>query len=243
MFKQNFNNIQVQNTIFSTIKNNHTKEKFYDNSEINDFFKKLSESMNLSSSELLVKNNTVVTSPTFKNKFGTFIYNKTGIRLGQIAINEFLTLSAKDGNLTLENLQSETKNLFGALKSDVKRVKEVVDKGNIGDKINDTVGTIISETVKNPVFKNLIDSYLNTYIIKPLMNIETLSGEKLPTFKNATLTYKDTELFEQQRQHEKDNTSLGKLFNSLLIKDNPVIIGTGTKLELVNQNKNKSSSK
>jgi hypothetical protein len=75
------------------------------------------------------------------------------------------------------------------------------------------------------------------------MNIETLSGEKLPTFKNATLTYKDTELFEQQRQYEKDNTSLGKLFNSLLIKDNPVIIGTGTKLELVNQNKNKSSSK
>ena len=72
------------------------------------------------------------------------------------------------------------------------------------------------------------------------MNIQTLTGESLPTFKTATLTYKDTELFELQRNFEKENNTN---FKSLLVRDNPVILGTGTKLEAVNEDLNKSAVK
>jgi hypothetical protein len=110
-------------------------------------------------------------------------------------------------------------------------------KESIGDV---TASDFLKNTLKEPAFMAIRDAYLINFVIKPLMNVELLSGEKIPTFKIATLTYKDTELFELQREFE--DTSKG-VFNSLLIKEDPVILGTGTKLEAVNKNTNKAAVK
>lgn len=72
------------------------------------------------------------------------------------------------------------------------------------------------------------------------MYIETRDKRKIPTFKSATLTYKDTELFELQREFEKDPK---RAFKSLALKNIPMILGTGTKLEIIHKDNNKNTVK
>jgi len=237
LFKQNFNNTTLQNTVFTTLRNNYKKEEKYSKNAVNNFFNRISESLAIKDTDPLVKNNVVVASTKFKNKLGGFIWGSLGVRLKSDAIDSFLLNTGKD--LTVGSLNSSLLNLFTSLESDFKSVFNYVSSKN-KDK---TFSKYIPDTIKNNVFKNIADAYLESYPLKPLMNVETNSGEKLPTFKTATLTYKDTELFEQQRSHERNNISSGKLFNSLLIKDDPIIIGTGVRLEVVNDDINKNASK
>ena len=82
-----------------------------------------------------------------------------------------------------------------------------------------TIGDFLPSTLNDKTFIAIRNAYLINYPLKAVMNIETLTGEKLPTFKVANLTYKDTELFEVQRQFEKRAKEEGRsdLFHSLLI--------------------------
>lgn len=100
---------------------------------------------------------------------------------------------------------------------------------------------IIADLLNNAEVMQVLDIALDSVIQKPIMNISTQSGEKIPTYKLANLTYNDAELLSEYKKSEGlEGSSFRSLFTST---DSPILIGTSTKLELRNQDVNKSAAK
>lgn len=244
MYKQDFNNIQTQNTTFNKLLANSAKTEFFDISEspekekYESLFKDLSDNDNI----LEIPNK-------IKIKIGNYIREKTGINLHYIAFNDvikgLLSYKKEWEKITVKDFKTQLGVLMDALLSDVKskdfQEKIASQKLNKETRGDVTVGEYLPETLKNLLYAYIRDSYLLNFVVKPVMNVELTSGEKLPTFKTANLTYKDTELFELQRQFEKQNPE--GLYKSMLIGNTPVILGTGTRLEAINDDWNKTGFK
>lgn len=245
MYKQDFNNIQVQNTTLATLFNNSAKSKFYDLTSTNEKNKFDRLFNNLSDSQLISG-----ISNTEKREIAKYIKEKVGISLHYLAFNDVIRdlesqPAQKGERITVGTFKNQLRSLIGDANDDFgssdfrDAIKEsIITKATKGDV---TAGDYIKKVLGNTLYIALRNSYLSNFIIKPVMNVETLSGEKLPTFKTATLTYKDTELFELQRSFQNENPT-GQ-FKSLLIKDSAAIVGTGTKLEAINGQHNKEAVK
>lgn len=243
MYKQDFNNIQVQNTTFSKLFNNSAKKDFFNLAVESNLTK-----FNSLFAELDGKSPIANISRENKIRINKYITAKTGIRLHYIAFDDLvkdLQTYSTSKVITVTEFKNLMKDMMTNLNTDFNNpvfVNDVstqaITKASKGDS---TVGKYLEKTVSNKFYIGIRNAYLMNFVIKPVMNVETLTGEKLPTFKTATLTYKDTELFELQRTFEKSNPT-GK-FKSLLIGDIAAITGTGTKLEAVNGDVNKTAVK
>lgn len=176
----------------------------------------------------------------------SFIKEKTGITLSYVGFNDFiaeLNIGRKTP-VTTPILKTILLDFISQMSSDFAGVDKNIKDGVLKNTSTGDVSVTkyIPLTIKHKVFKAISRAYLFNNVVKPVMNVTTFSGEKLPTFKMATLTQKDAELFDLQRNFERKNKDYTK-FRSLLITDTPAILGTGTKLELVNGDVNKSAAK
>lgn len=239
MYKQNFNNLEVQSMLFAKMLSNSAKQSFYKKEDVESDLAKILNNITIAPGESLK------TMPINKKiALGAYIGSKTGIYLSYLSVDELIDdlTEANNGNLvTKERFSSLFSSFMTSLRTDFESVRKGIDDGTISAAARGDVETsdYLKESVKDSFFKGINNAYLVNEIIKPVMNIETLNGAKLPTFKLATLTHKDTELFEVQREFENKNQGL---FHSLLIKD-AVILGTGTKLEVVNGSDSKEAVK
>lgn len=243
IYKQNFNNTKVQNTTLGKLVENSENTGTYnlDIDETKAEFNNLFEGLSLDSP---IKN----ISREHKEKIAKYLSDKTGITLSIASFNDVISdlerVNDTDKNITVQGFKSRLQDLMRSMYSDItsEHFKDLVGNPNFRKSNADsTVGEYLYNTVKRPLYIATRNAYLMNFIVMPMMYIETLSGEKLPTFKLGNLTYKDTEIFELQRKFENENKQ--NKFRSLLIQDNPVILGTGTKLEATNADVNKGAVK
>lgn len=241
MYNQNFNNIEVQSSVFNYLVSNPNKKK-YSTEENSKEISKLFEGIeNISDLKNITKQNKIA--------INSFIRSRSGITLSYLGFDDLInTLKAWAGNKPVNStyFKNMLTHFISSLESDYKLVSSAVktdlDKIVRGDA---TVSEFIPQTTKDAFFKALTSAFLVNTVLKPVMNVEMMTGETLPTFKLATLTQKDAQLFEAQRGFERtpktaDNRTV---FRSLLIKDIPAILGTGTKLEGINGDTNKTAVK
>ena len=203
-------------------------------------------------------------------QFSNFIYEKFGLYIDESEIEdlkdnveefagEIQGLSGVElQNARNEKLRNHLKAALGAIINTQKDENEV--EFNLFDKIEENENTILNGNLENEQSKssvispltNKLQGVLNTYLIKqkstPLTTIEMTSGEKIPTFKLSNLSYNDSETLLRQYEYEKDNenTSYRNLFvntgNAFTGSNDPILMGTTTKLELVARDINKSAS-
>jgi len=102
-----------------------------------------------------------------------------------------------------------------------------------------TPSEVIASLVKK--IQDIQDIYLDNFILRPIMNISTLTGEQIPTYKIPNLMYNDTETLINRYDIENDG-STGRHFSSLYLQED-MLLGTSTGLEVINRNKNKAVGK
>lgn len=220
MFSHNSNRIALQNTIYSHFdRNSENEEKF----KIPNNHNSLKE---------------IVNSPKLLNKY---ILNLLGIHIGDLGSERLIKL------LTLKNSKNPEIELISLIK--LIHSSNVIEKVSENEKIKQdldrkgetlTQSEVISEFLKSGLVNDILDIALDVFPIKPIMNISKQDGEKIPTFKLATLTYSDTDLIKTHY----DNRSDEDKFESLFIEGNQsVLLGTGTKLEVINKDRSKDISK
>ncbi len=244
MYKQNFNNSQVHSSVYAKMSKHSAETNRYDIAiddeleRFNNLFYDLNPYESISN-----------ISRGEKIKISKYITEKLGIAMHVEAFDDMiedLRTNAGLKTITASYFKNALKVLMHALDVDFmsKALRDSfeVSKSTATDT---TIGELLPSVLGDKTFIAIRNAYLMNYPLKAVMNIETLTGEKLPTFKIANLTYKDTELFEVQRQFEKRAAFKRRpvLFHSLLIGDQSVILGTGTKLEATNGDLNKSASK
>lgn len=240
MYKQNFNNITVQNMLFSKMFSNSHKAELYSEKEtqskINELLNGISDDESFSMKDI---------SKSQKSKIGGYIGSKTGIFLSANAVDELIDNLIEFNNFKVLN-KNIFKNLFTGfmtkLSADFALMSVNIKNGTLSKKYERGdvgVSANVANSIADTFFKAINAAYLVNYVVKPVMTVEDSNGNKLPSFKVATLTHKDTELFEEQRLFERKNQ--GKtLFRSKLIQD-AVILGTGTKLEAINGDNSKKA--
>lgn len=242
MYKQNFNNTQVHSSVYTKMARNSTDLGRYniisDEKEKARFENLFKDILDLDDAKAIDSGN--------KKKIARYITDKIGISLHIEAFDDMIEDLRKNSNqpvLSVIQLKNSLLHLMNALDTDFrsKELQEIFDTAKTTS-TDTTIGEYLPATLGNKAFIAIRNAYLMNYPLRAVMNIETLTGEKLPTFKMANLTYKDTELFEVQRQFE-NQAPKENLFKSLLIGDQSVILGTGTKLEASNNKLNKSASK
>lgn len=244
MYQQDFNSTRVQSSLFSTMKMNYMNKSFYDLTDAKELkrFNDLFPS-NLEDISNMVE--AIETKAVDYIKINKYIKDKTGIpmtRNSLISAIKDMSMNIYDGNpVTGYNFRLDLEKLitYGLNKDfNSDNFKESVEQSS-GRNVNfdSTIKDVIPESIKQPLFIALKNAYLENFTIKAVMNVTTSKDTTLPTFKVGNLTYKDTELFELRRQYERETDGL--LFNSLLIKDDPAIVGTSTKLEVVGAKRSK----
>lgn len=102
---------------------------------------------------------------------------------------------------------------------------------------------VIAELTKQREVQDIEDAFLDNYPFKPIMNVSTLSGEKLPTYKTPNLTYNDVTVLRERSKIEsfKEENGLGG-FRSLLVANN-ILRGTATHLEAIKDDVNKAAAR
>ena len=245
-YNQNFNNTRVQDTVFNKMFNNFERnlyDKENDKAKIQKLFESLEGSKDvIKDLSKLGKLNRVA--------IARFLKYKTGININYLGVEEFIMDLANKGDkndkeaLTHTGLITEMNKFLGALSMDFDHIKESVDASDITkmSRGDDTTSAYIKNTINSNAFKALSTAYLMNTTIKPIMTIQTLTGESIPTFKTANLTYKDTELVWEQYLRQESNNGV---YRSLLTDNSEkmALVGTNTKLELVSGDENKSAAK
>lgn len=244
MYKQNFNKIQVQSQLFSKMMSNDKKDLYNE--------EKTKAALDLVFDKITgtAINDIKKTSISQKVEIAKLIRELSGINLSYIGIDDLIDdLVEHSDNKVITKVEFRNKfnSFIKAAAVDFKAVKEAIVSKKIAkvSKGDVTVSEYLENSNKDSFFIGLTNAYLANYVVKMVMNVETLTGEKLPTTKLATLTQKDAELFQQQREYEAANKANKSkaVFKSLLIQDTAAVLGTGTKLEAVNGDNNKSAVK
>ncbi|MDD4624101.1 MAG: hypothetical protein PHX40_01885 [Bacilli bacterium] len=247
MYKQDFNSIRVQNSLLSHLKK-HFIDKNYFNLKNKDTRKEFD---NLFPEDLGgIKNmlSAVESGNIDYRKLIQYIKNKTGIPVtknGLIYIIKDISLNNLDSKpVTGYEFKNMLEILINSIYEDINEEKFIQSITNTNDKdikLDTSVGEYLKNSISKPFFIALKNSFNEKFTVRPVMNVDTWEGNSLPTFKIGNLTYKDTELFDLRREFEKENDNT--LFKSLLIQDNPAILGTLTKLEVIGKGRSKSFDK
>lgn len=227
MYSHNSNRVDIQNSLYSYLLDNATNTSMFyvgvdNNIDINkeiENIKKLTES---------------------DRDLSTFIKNKLGIYLDPNGIS--ILRDIWENNLSinlhtiLKTIRTSEEGSINILDLIIKNEEERSNKNFKNIKSNSEV----IETLTNlKTIQDIIDIHLYNYPLRPIMNISTLTGEKIPTYKLANLMYDDSNILNYRKQIEDKKNNK---FESLFLKSN-FLLGTSTKLEVINENKNKSAFK
>jgi hypothetical protein len=193
-YKQNFNRLNLQGSLFNFFRRVANKDLFDP--------KKSSEILDsIISNDNDIKNLSI----SQKKSLSKFIKSRTGIMLSYIGIQDFIEDWMSNNEALTETSQFKTSlisfvNTLGKDQLKVADIEEDVAETVRGDI---EVSIYVSDTINDSIYKGIEAAYVMNYPIQPIMALETMDRNKIPTFKLANLTYKDTELFEQQRELEK----------------------------------------
>ena len=179
--------IDTQNSIYSHLLDTYSDLDRY-NSGLSE-----EELKNLNDPTVIEKEKKYITDHTDSDfKLSYFIKHTLGIFVGTHGAAE---LRKKWGNKLASNLRDI---LVG--------IRSEKDNSTLHDKIlkNETLianqeyslvesySSVISDLIQDSSVRDIIDTYLDNFILRPIMNITTLSGEQIPTYKLANLMYSDT---------------------------------------------------
>lgn len=244
MYSQDFNSTGLQNSTFSHMKDNFKTPNMYDLSadgaldELNKLFKGLADDYSMLEA--------LSNSSSFQTNIIRYISRKSGMKLNKITLAHAVTdmeITNNREKVTVAKFRAELNSLMVAMNSDFKSVPFQTAAAEATDSLvrfDSTIKELIPQTILSPLYRALSEGFLSEHPIKSVMNIKTKSGEAIPSFKTASLTYKDTELFDNHRNYKKNQKNS---FSSELIKEEPIILGTSTKLEIVHNQKNKRADK
>jgi len=249
MHKHNASTIATQNGIYANLSNNLNKaDSWFDKSKgLTTLFKDI----NLDT-KLLEKNPDGTYSVAdsrelreFKYNFKQFMYKRFRFNINtqtfnDIILNMDMSGGVNKGKYNLKSLKNDLEKLFDLLKTDV--VPAIVKNEEIlsGDTPDAAVepSEALGEILSNPLLIEAIKQFVDNYITKTIMTVDTLKGDKIPTFKTATLMYNDTSLL--QSHYINYNKNKDKLHRSIFfgsdidkLPTESVILGTGTRLEYV----------
>jgi hypothetical protein len=230
MHKHNVNAIALQNSLYAHIlKNSNIFSKKEDLKRIENIIKDLPVELFLKDSKELVISDDAI------NKISEYIRYKFGIYLTYDNVIKMLYELNADRTKLNEHLLLASEKINDSIKA----VVENSNKADINPAEAETESEIIKEVINIPFVREVINRYLDSYLLKPLMNIETLSGEKIPVFKVATLTYNDVSLMRSHEKHFSERNYKNLFTNN----KGSVLLGTGTKLEIIRDDKNIAASK
>lgn len=239
MYSQNFNNIHLQSTLFSQIFKNADAKKY--NSMHN--LKQINKILDGVDGDTLMKD----VPKSVKIALNQFLLSRTGIMLSYLSFDDLIDSIQKwtkgDTVITKNVFETSLSSFIEVLQTDANYITAKIESKELTGEISFDVevSDYIQQTITDPFFKSLIDAHLINFVTKSVMNVTTFDDKQLPTFKLATLTQKDAELFNLQRDFERKNKKA--FFKSLLIQDKAAILGTGTKLEGVHKKEGKSAVK
>ena len=233
LYKQNANETSIQNSIYNKLAIStsiFSKEK--DESILTNLFKTLPSNIDCNYKNNLPKD--------IFNNIDKAINYKLGLTLTYDNIFKMLSeLSDKEGMLTRERLKSYFINMYSIANKSLPAIEENENfKNSFPDKVK-SESFVITELVNLPITREIIHRFMDSYMAKPIMNISTLSGEKIPVYKVVNLVNNDVSLM---RSHEEQfkNKNYKNIFTS---STDPVLLNSGTKLELTTKNANKSAFK
>ena len=248
MYSQDFNSTGMNNTLYSKMSSNYHNPAYYDikdpgtAAEWNALWDKASKNQMKYTARNLIE-----TNASFFSSLWRFVQDRTGVKMSLAAFRstiEHLEMSTgQKVEVTGYDLQSLMANFMLAANEDMnsKEFKSAMESGNASTRFDSTVGALVAESINTSFFQGLSTGFLVDSPIKTVMNVKTADGNSLPSYKQPNLTYKDTELYSQQRNYEDNEKST---FRSLLLHNEIAILGTGTKLEVINPTKgiNKKAS-
>lgn len=240
MYSQDFNNTSINNTILEYLKSNKSDTTMFDlkapkeSAKFNNIFNYLKEGE--SDIKIAFANN-----PEFSIALKEYLSEKTGVHITTSFINEIIN-SLLDFNpitdyISVNFFKNKLEVFINSLNKDFKS-KALSD--SIEGISSVSTGKILNNTVSDAFYKAFSEAYLIDEVVKPVMNIETSIGNKVPSFRTSTVTFKDTELFDLQRKFQNEQ---GGYFKSLFLGNDPVILGTSTKLDVTNDDITKDAVK
>ena len=253
MHKHNASVIATQNGIYRAIVQNINQAKdLFSEEAVEKLFK---FNTTLPSSNIIEQNNGefyVKDSSeyrTFANKFRKFMFNRLGFNISLNTLNDVIlgmdsSTGQNKGDLSLNDLKGYVNTLFQTvLTSTVSDISENEEKISKGERNNiktetEALSSILSNNFLREAINKSIDNGLPS---KTIMMIHTLAGNSIPTFKTATLLYNDVALLSSH--HKNYNKNNDKYYKSLLLNKKGVVLGTGTKLEIRDEQDSKEAAK
>ena len=239
MHSHNSNKVDLNNTTYRHLLNNV--------SQPNKFWIKVSPKENMTDRELntLLKEELESIKEIISTDSGLsdIIFKSLGIFIGKHGAAQLRNKLGEKTATTIQDILSEIRSKKAIDDESIPRSildRIIENEKNIDDENYGEV--LIPSDVISPLVRkiqDIQDIYLDNFILRPIMNISTLSGEQIPTYKIPNLMYSDTQVLLDRYEIEQEKETN---FTSLFLKDN-ILLGTSTGLEAINKNKNKSVSK
>lgn len=244
VYSQDFNSTGLQNTIFSKLRSVSHNDTYYSMKDARNIaeFNALFEGVDGKVSML----ENIYNNVNFYEGINSYIHDNTGLKIDR----EILLKTAEDLQknvggrvITTNEFKTALSNLMHSISQDftnniITRETESIEQREA--RFDSNIGKLIPATINERLYKAMSKTILARFPIKSVSNITTLTGETIPAYKLANLTYKDTDLFDSQRNYEKKE---GNIYKSLFLSEDRVILGTTTKLEIINDSGHTKTNK
>lgn len=245
VYSQDFNSTGLQNTVFSNLRAASGGNMNYSMNVKNPIgLKNVQEFEQLfkdvDGKQSLVQN--IYDNVNFYEGINSYIHSKIGLKLNRdtlLKVAEDLQKNIGGKVVTTNQFKTYLNNLMHSVNQDF--TNNIVIQANESPeqreaRFDSNIGKLIPKTINERLYKAISKVVLSRFPIKSVSNISTLTGEAIPAYKLANLTYKDTDLFDSQREYERKK---GNIYKNLFIKEQSVILGTSTKLEIRNDSNKK----
>lgn len=241
MYQQDFNNTAMNNTVVSFLELNQSNTNLFNlrNKQERAEFNKLFEGYELDDNLYVA----AINNQNIAKKFIDYINSKTGLNLGYgVFLNILSDITQRKGyeNISARQFKNVLEKFINTFNSDFRLSNSPFRKSYLTSAFDMSVSEILPNILEDPLYNSIITSqrnHMTDIMMKPVMNVEASDGNKVPSFKTTTLTFKDTELYDQQRSFQNKE---GNVYKSLLLGDTPAILGTSAKLDVFNPQTEKS---
>lgn len=246
MHSHNAGRVSVQNSVYAHLSaNTSLRDKFWvlkpeakkeGETETLEPEKKDTSKKELEAIQKIVDNNQVLSN---------FIKSTLGIYIGTHGAEKLKTIWGDKAATRVQDYLKSIRSGDEQTKSVLDRIVE--NEKNIEERILsdvDTPSEVITNLSSN--IQDIIDIYLDNNISKPIMTINTLTGESIPTYRLNNLMYNDTAVLLERAELERQNKG-NRFFNTIFLSDENhikvdkkdeittnILLGTSTGLEAVN---------
>ena len=190
MYQQDFNNTYINDTVLNYMKSTNVDKNMYNLRNPKELrrFNKLFDPEDAKflpdDIEMYVQEN-----PNFVEEFSKYITEKTGIPFSRMSFQTLVTEMKDFHNLPVIS-GNYLKNKLGDLIRNMQTVKSSKSFNDFtGNSDIETSGKILSPVVSSSFYITLSNVYLANFVTKPIMNIETAVGNKVPSFRSTVLVF------------------------------------------------------